>query len=68
MAYCCLILVGKLVQKLVFGELRVSEKQVRPTYVMITLIIDYMVSEVSFQIHIACKIWIKNVVYIHMFI
>ena len=27
MAYCCLILVGKLIQKMVFGELRVSEQQ-----------------------------------------
>jgi autocrine motility factor receptor len=27
MAYCCLILVGKVIQKLVFGELRVSEQQ-----------------------------------------
>lgn len=27
MAYCCLILVGKLIQKIVFGELRVSEQQ-----------------------------------------
>lgn len=27
MAYCCLILVGKFIQKLVFGELRVSEQQ-----------------------------------------
>ncbi|XP_074601473.1 E3 ubiquitin-protein ligase AMFR-like isoform X2 [Brevipalpus obovatus] len=27
MAYCCLILVGKVIQKLVFGELRVSEHQ-----------------------------------------
>ncbi|XP_052816221.1 E3 ubiquitin-protein ligase AMFR-like [Mya arenaria] len=26
-AYCCLILLGKLVQKVVFGELRVSEQQ-----------------------------------------
>ncbi|KAL4234654.1 hypothetical protein ACF0H5_006295 [Mactra antiquata] len=26
-AYCCLILLGKLVQKIVFGELRVSEQQ-----------------------------------------
>ncbi|CAG2100739.1 unnamed protein product [Medioppia subpectinata] len=26
-AYCCLILVGKVIQKLVFGELRVSEQQ-----------------------------------------
>ena len=29
MAYCCLILVGKLIQKIVFGKLRVSEQQVR---------------------------------------
>lgn len=27
MAYCCLILIGKVIQKLVFGELRVSEQQ-----------------------------------------
>lgn len=27
MAYCCLILIGKFIQKLVFGELRVSEQQ-----------------------------------------
>jgi autocrine motility factor receptor len=27
MAYCCLILLGKFIQKLVFGELRVSEQQ-----------------------------------------
>ena len=27
MAYCCLILVGKVIQKVVFGELRVSEQQ-----------------------------------------
>lgn len=27
MAYCCLILVGKVIQTLVFGELRVSEQQ-----------------------------------------
>lgn len=27
-AYCCLILLGKAIQKLVFGELRVSEEQV----------------------------------------
>uniref|UniRef100_A0A336L323 CSON003550 protein n=1 Tax=Culicoides sonorensis TaxID=179676 RepID=A0A336L323_CULSO len=28
MAYCCLILLGKSIQKLVFGELRISEQQV----------------------------------------
>ncbi|KAJ1530352.1 hypothetical protein ONE63_005265 [Megalurothrips usitatus] len=27
MAYCCLILLGKLIQKVVFGQLRVSEQQ-----------------------------------------
>lgn len=27
MAYCCLILLGKSIQKLVFGELRISEQQ-----------------------------------------
>jgi autocrine motility factor receptor len=27
MAYCCLILLGKFIQRLVFGELRVSEQQ-----------------------------------------
>lgn len=27
MAYCCLILLGKTIQKLVFGELRISEQQ-----------------------------------------
>jgi hypothetical protein len=27
-AYCCLILLAKLIQKIVFGELRVVEKQV----------------------------------------
>lgn len=27
MAYCCLILFGKVIQKLVFGELRISEQQ-----------------------------------------
>ncbi|CAO1373877.1 unnamed protein product [Diamesa serratosioi] len=27
MAYCCLILVGKSIQKIVFGELRISEQQ-----------------------------------------
>ena len=30
-AYCCLILLGKLVQKIVFGDLRVSEQQVSNT-------------------------------------
>lgn len=29
MAYCCLILLGKTIQKIVFGELRISEQQVR---------------------------------------
>ena len=29
MAYCCLILLGKVIQKLVFGKLRVIENQVR---------------------------------------
>ncbi len=28
MAYCCLILLGKLIQKVVFGKLRVIEHQV----------------------------------------
>lgn len=28
MAYCCLILLGKSIQKIVFGELRISEQQV----------------------------------------
>lgn len=28
MAYCCLILLGKSIQKVVFGELRISEQQV----------------------------------------
>ena len=28
MAYCCLVLFGKLIQKIVFGQLRVMEQQV----------------------------------------
>lgn len=28
MAYCCLFLVGKFIQKIVFGDLRISEQQV----------------------------------------
>lgn len=27
MAYCCLILMGRTIQKIVFGELRISEQQ-----------------------------------------
>lgn len=34
MAYCCLILVGKVIQKLVFGELRVSGELQFPFYNM----------------------------------
>lgn len=28
LAYCCLILLGKSIQKIVFGDLRISEQQV----------------------------------------
>lgn len=32
MAYCCLILLGKSIQKIVFGELRISEQQVSESH------------------------------------
>lgn len=32
LAYCCLILLGKSIQKIVFGDLRISEQQVSDSH------------------------------------
>jgi len=36
MAYCCLILFGKLIQQIVFGHLRVVEQQVNEPQIYFT--------------------------------
>lgn len=37
MAYCTLFLIARLIQKLVFGELRVSEQQVNTQYMLVQM-------------------------------
>ena len=42
MAYCCLVVYGKLIQKVVFGELRVSEQQVH-----FSILVEFVLKNIS---------------------
>ena len=65
MAYCCLILFGKLIQQVVFGHLRVSEHQV-----IISLVLPADCYCCAYSVHMACVLWqisVPNWISHHMY-
>lgn len=76
LAYCCLILLGKSIQKIVFGDLRISEQQVSDSRAG-SLDDDVRITECSSPQHMKDKFWnfifykfifvfgIVNVQYLH---
>lgn len=57
MAYCCLILLGKSIQKIVFGELRISEQQVSHCWRFLAQVASLIIWLV---ISVACSTWKTN--------